>query len=269
MDIKELRLLSQGNTAEVYEIDEEKVLKLFRKGLPSILFRNEFEKTKIVSEIIDNSPKVYDTVNIGGRDGIIIERICGINMVEMMLKKAFSLKKQSQTLAKLHVALQKETDKDLPKVKSSLLNNINMAKELSDNEKSKLKDYLDNLPDGNALCHFDFHPGNVIMSGEKPMVIDWMTAAKGDPLSDAARTGLLLKYGVMMTANPVVKAVVHSFQNMIYKSYIKEYLSLSGAAMSDIDRWELPVAAARLIEWLDPKEHEFLVNFVKTKLKNI
>lgn len=269
MDIKNLRLLSQGNTAEVYQIDENKVLKLFRKGIPPILCNNEFEKTKAVSEIIDNSPQVYETVNIDGRDGIIIERIKGINMVEVMLKNIFKLKKQAKNLAKIHVDIQKETDKDIPTVKSVLLQNINMAKELTNTEKAKLADYLQKLPDGSALCHFDFHPGNVIISAGKPIVIDWMTAAKGDPFSDAARTGVLLKYGVMMTANPVVKAIVHSFQNIIYKLYIKEYQSLTKADIKDIDRWELPVAAARLIEWIDVKERVFLVDFVRNKLNEL
>lgn len=269
MDIKDLRLLSQGNTAEVYQIDNDKVLKLFRSGIPPILCKNEFEKTKTVSLIIDNSPRVYETVNIDGRDGIILERIFGINMVEAMLKNVFKLKKQAQSLAKIHVDIQKETDKDIPTVKSVLLNNINMAKELTNAEKAKLAAYLKKLPDGSALCHFDFHPGNVIISAGKPVVIDWMTVSKGDPLSDAARTGILLKHGVMMTANALVKTIVHSFQNIIYKYYIKEYLRLTGAAIKDIDHWELPVAAARLIEWIDPKERELLLNMVRNQLKTV
>lgn len=34
MEINKEKMIGQGNTAEIYNIDEKKVLKLFRTGLP-------------------------------------------------------------------------------------------------------------------------------------------------------------------------------------------------------------------------------------------
>jgi aminoglycoside phosphotransferase (APT) family kinase protein len=54
---------------------------------------------------------------------------------------------------------------------------------------------LERLPQGAALCHFDFHPDQVLMTQRGPVVIDWMTAFRGHPLADVARSCVLLSFG--------------------------------------------------------------------------
>ena len=51
---------------------------------------------------------------------------------------------------------------------------------------------MDALPGGRALCHGDFHPDNVLVDGEKAMVIDWMNLSRGDAMCDVAQTWFLL-----------------------------------------------------------------------------
>ena len=51
---------------------------------------------------------------------------------------------------------------------------------LAEAEMQDLYKYIDCLPDGNILCHFDFHPNNIILSDNNYSIIDWMTACKGD-----------------------------------------------------------------------------------------
>jgi Ser/Thr protein kinase RdoA (MazF antagonist) len=41
------------------------------------------------------------------------------------------------------------------------------------------------------LCHFDFHPGNVLVTTNGWTVIDWLGAASGPPVADFARTQVL------------------------------------------------------------------------------
>src|SRR3546814_7594415 len=54
---------------------------------------------------------------------------------------------------------------------------------------------LDALPDGDRLCHGDYHPGNVIETAGGPVVIDWPAVTRGHPDADYARTLLLLRLG--------------------------------------------------------------------------
>ncbi|MHA7878998.1 MAG: phosphotransferase [Saccharospirillum sp.] len=42
------------------------------------------------------------------------------------------------------------------------------------------------LPDTLCLCHHDWHPGNVLVQGERWVLLDWEYAALGDPAMDVA-----------------------------------------------------------------------------------
>lgn len=84
--------------------------------------------------------------------------------------------------------------------------------------------------------------------------------------ADVARTGILLKYGEMPRGNGLVKKVVSMIQKHIYKIYIEEYKKISNISQQDIDRWELPVLAARLCEWISEKEKILLVAKIREKL---
>jgi hypothetical protein len=45
--------------------------------------------------------------------------------------------------------------------------------------------------------------------------------------------------------------------------YLRHYLAITGVSKDSIEQWEVPLAAARLIEWVPPKEKESLLGFVK------
>ncbi len=51
------------------------------------------------------------------------------------------------------------------------------------------------LPDGDQVCHGDFHPDNIMLTPAGPRVIDWNNATSGNPLADIAWTSLILRMG--------------------------------------------------------------------------
>jgi aminoglycoside phosphotransferase (APT) family kinase protein len=63
---------------------------------------------------------------------------------------------------------------------------------------------LDALPDGDRLCHGDYHPGNVLVAADRVGVIDWANAACGVPEADHARTVLLLRWADPLPGTPVI-----------------------------------------------------------------
>ena len=131
---------------------------------------------------------------------------------------------------------------------------------LSEEEKAILKHYIATLPDGDYLCHFDFHPGNIMMVNDKPVFLDWMTACKGDRCADVARTCILLKYGQLEHAPIWVQKLLALGKNSMCKKYCKEYMKLLGITKKDIDKWEVPIAAARLRESISESEKMVLLD---------
>jgi len=260
------KLIGQGYTAEIYQWGEHKILKLYRKNLPNSLCRLEYTITQKIYNQLGICPKVYKMVKVKERNGIIFEKISGKTMLEDMLRNIFALKKQSKLFAHYHLSIQKEVEFELPTVKEKLKNDIQRVPVLTIYEKRFLYQYIVGLPDGKTLCHFDFHPGNIMTKEQKPIMIDWMTACVGDPLSDVARTMVLLKYNKIPSKYIILKKVFEHIKRKIYLEYIKEYKYLTKENQKRIDIWELPVAAARLSECISEDEKRRLLEIVHLQM---
>lgn len=263
------KLIGQGNTAEIFEWGNHNILKLYRSGLPEDLCTKEFEITKYIYGCLKIVPKPIELTYINGHIGAIYERIAGKTMLKLLLSKPWSFRKYSKLLAHAHVEIQQQAALSVITVKEKLIRDIKNVTLLTSEEKQLLYTYIDTLPDGNCICHFDFHPDNIMLLDEKYYVIDWMTGCIGDPLSDVARTALILNYAEMPRVPGFVNTLVKLFQKKIYNIYLTEYLKLTGAPLSDIQKWEVPLAAARLCEWIPERESIKLLNIVKHGLNKV
>ena len=96
-----------------------------------------------------------------------------------------------------------------------------------------------------------------------------MTACRGDVCADVARTCLMLKYGEVAHAPWVIRKLLSIVQYHTYKIYLKEYLMISKKSIEDINRWELPVAAARLHEWISENEKQALIQLINEHCNKI
>lgn len=269
MEISKEIMIGQGNTAEIYKLDNEKILKLFRTGLPKEATEREYQNGIIVQNILDCVPKVYEMVEINDRHGIVYEEVKGTDLLKTMLVSVWKINIYSKKLAYYHIDIQKPVNDTLYTVKDKLEEDINSVNVLSEEYKDIIRNYLKQLPDGNVLCHFDFHPGNIMIADKKAVFLDWMTACKGDACADVARTCIMLKYGGVEHAPWIMKKLISVFQHRIYKVYIKEYLKITNRSIEDINRWELPVAAARLREWIPDNEKQILIQLVKERCNEI
>jgi thiamine kinase-like enzyme len=88
------------------------------------------------------------------------------------------------------------------------------------------------MPDGDRLCHGDFHPINVLGEVSRPVVIDWPDARRGDPAADVCRSYLLLRLHAADIAEP----------------YLDAYCRISNVTWEKVLNWLPWVAAARLAE---------------------
>ena len=260
------KLIGQGNTAEIFEWGNHNVLKLYRRGLPEDFCINEFEITRYAYEHLKIAPKPMELIHIDDRFGAVYERVSGKTMLKLLLSQPWNLGKYSRMLAHCHAAIQKKTTLSARTVKEKLRRDIENVSVLTLEEKQSINEYLDTLPDGDCICHFDFHPDNIMVQTGQYYVIDWMTGCVGDPLSDVARTALILNYGEIPRAPLPVKALVKVLQKRIFKIYISEYIKLTGSRLSDIQKWEMPLAAARLCERIPEGESRKLLQVVNREL---
>lgn len=261
--MKKGRLIGQGRTAEIFEWDGNKILKLFRGGIPESFIENEF---RIGLELYKKGlpvPEVDSLIELDERIGIVYERINGPTMISLVSSKPWKTPYEAQRMAELHKAIQVPIDAKITPTKSRLKESINESRLLSDKLKEYVLEVLLSLPDGNILCHGDFHPDNIIVSKDKVVVIDWMTATVGNPLSDIARTSVIFKFGVLPEHKSKIEAGIINFvRGKFLSEYIKHYLKITEVSREGFEQWEVPHAAARLTERISPKEKEQLLGFV-------
>jgi thiamine kinase-like enzyme len=242
-------LIARGRTAEVYEWRQAEVLKLFYDWCPAEWAKHEASIAVIVNQKGLASPKYIGTVNIDGRNGIIYERIGGVSMLQLTTQNPLRAKRQAKLLAELHSEINSRTGEGLPNMRPFLVDSISQNTSLSDAMKVQLISLLSELKDGNSLCHFDFHPDQVLMNKNGPVVLDWMTAVQGNRIADVARSLVILKFGQAPYMNWVKRQAANIFRSTFSRTYLNRYLDLcKEISRSDIGKWMLVLAAARLKE---------------------
>jgi hypothetical protein len=148
----------------------------------------------------------------------------------------------------------------LSSYKDGLEYSICHAPHLSAKLRDKALTLLKGLPDGSNVCHGDYHPGNVLLTRQGPMAIDWMTAKSGNRWADVSRTRLLLSIGAR-SAGKQVKPIVRVMVGLFLRMYLNHYRALSPDSQEvpfGEDRWLPVTAAARLNEDMVPEREALL-----------
>ena len=258
-------LIGQGRTSDIFRYDEYRVIKVFKKEL-SHLAEFEYECAKAIDNIGITAPRVYEIKDIDGTKGIVYDYVQGISMLSSMQKAPLKIKQYAKQLANIHAELHSKQVANLPKIKESLAFDIQSVNSINKKDKRAILNYLETLPNGDRLCHYDFHPGNVMIFDGDTKVIDWMTAGIGDPCADVCRTGLILNSNAQPYGSSIIeRAGLSIFRKIFYRSYIRQYLKITNTKMKQIERWLLPVAAARLNEGIE-SELPYLNAIISKKL---
>jgi uncharacterized protein (TIGR02172 family) len=267
-----MKRIAEGRTAEIFQHSHESVIKLYRSGFPKEANTYEYEITKQIASLGIPVPQVNGLVEIEERVGIIFEYINGKPLLQKMVENPLALDDFAEMLADMHVMLHRfenpanEGGKHFRQQKEVLASNIHQAAQLSLDERDAILQCLEELLTGNRVCHGDFHPDNV-MVGEKRWIIDWTDGMIGNPAGDVARTLLLLRYGTLPDAAPDhVKEQLQGMRERIGDVYVKHYLTHSNLRFEEIDQWLLPIAAARLTDWIPEEEKEQLTSVIRERL---
>jgi uncharacterized protein (TIGR02172 family) len=262
-------LIGAGRTADVYAWGEDRILKLFQDWMPEAAVKEEFNITRLVRETGLPVPSADELVEIDGRPGIIFERLYGPSMLRVIEKQPLKSISMARLLAELHARMHAcPLPPNTPGQHQQLERGIGWAKDLTEAEKQTIRAILARRPDGNAVCHGDFHPDNVLITGHGPVIIDWMTGRSGHPLADLTRTSLLLTSGGLPPRMSLLtRRFINTMRHLIHSVYINRYLQMHPTPRSEIDAWQLPILAARLFEVENyPAEKEIILAHIRTAL---
>jgi tRNA A-37 threonylcarbamoyl transferase component Bud32 len=173
-------LLAAGNVAEVFEWDT-RVVKLYRSPARKPTAFREAAIHAAVEAMALPVPAVWGVLEVGGRWGIVFDRVKERSFAERMREDPSVIPEGLQALARLHARIHSQPARQLGSLKSRLATNIADTGLLEEPLKQILLGRLAGMPDGDRLCHGDFHPVNVLGQNSQPIVIDWPDACCGRP----------------------------------------------------------------------------------------
>lgn len=242
--------LASGRTAEVYAWDAGQVLKLFSPGFPLEEIEREAHIAGIVAAAGIGAPAVGPMVELGDRCGILYARVDGETMLAQLSRHPWRFGSLARTFGRLHAAMHEQQRPELPAQRLALLHAIEEAPHLAAPVRTAVIARLHSLPDGDAVCHGDYHPDNVLMAPAGPAIIDWLTASHGNPDADVARTVLMLREGTVLHVSAPQRALITLLRRAFLHRYLGSYRNLRPCPPAAIAAWMPVIAAARLREGL-------------------
>ncbi len=253
--------IAYGRTAEIYPWMDGKILKLYYDWCPHNWVDHEARLAYAVVAGGIPSPRAEQIVEVQNRRGLVYERVEGVSMLVEMNTQPWRIIHYSRLLAELQVRINQLKVPGLPAYREELRSAIQKTTHLAENQREKALHALERLPDGETICHGDFHPGNVLITPKGPVVIDWMTATSGNPWADVARTSLLITIGPR-GARQMVSMGLLLVLTLAHRIYLNRYRSLLPDPEGLFGRWLPVMAAARLNEDIPP-EREALLRIVR------
>ncbi len=253
------QLLGQGRTAEIFAWENDQVLKLMRNPGASGSADQEARVAQIIDAAGLSAPAFAGQIVVDGRPGLLYERVNGPTLLQVVAQRPWRLLWAAQQQAILHAQMHNVSRPGLRSMRGHLQWCIDYVPQLTPSIKERALRRLRSLPDGNAICHGDFHPDNVIVSERGPVVLDWMTASSGPPAADVARTTLLFLGSGLPPAIPAAQIpVIKLIRRLYYQLYLRAYRRLRPMPGLLIQAWLPIMAAARLAESIAEEEAQWL-----------
>ncbi len=245
------RPLALGRTAEIYAWEPGWVVKLYFDWFEPEAVDYERRIASAISATGLPVPAVGETVSVAGRVGLLYERRDGTAMWSDLDQHPARLVSHARTLAELHAEMHaRPMEADIPPLHRKLEHKLKSAKPLPETLRTAALKALETLPEGDRLCHGDFHPGNILLSQPDPVIIDWIDSSIGNPLADVARTTIL----ALGAANTNPSKAAWLGISATHALYLRRYFQLRPGGRDEYRRWLPIVAAARLSEGITELE---------------
>jgi uncharacterized protein (TIGR02172 family) len=259
--------IAVGRTAEVYPFANGKVLKLFFPNIPLTWIDKEVDTGRYIQDAHLPVPKVFEKVKVNNREGVVYERIDGPSLLNQLAAKPWKVAEYARLLANLHAQVHNVlAPTNLETQREWARGGIPETNKLSNDKKDSILHLLDSMPDGNQLCHGDFHPGNIIITKRGPVIIDWMTVSKGMACGDVARTSIILEVAKAPQGTPF-RWLLEWVRKVFLDNYLKTYFQLQSIEKDLFITWRAIMAANFFVDVSLPEEEANLLAIIESGIR--
>lgn len=252
--------LAEGREAEIFAWDERAVLRLYRDPTRAAAADRELLALAAVRGVLPRVPVPHGRLDLDGRPGILMERLDGRGLFAELQRRPWRLGSLAKLTGRIHAELNGvRAPAGLPELKLEVRRRIEALADVPDALRASALDELSRLPDGDALCHGDFHPENVVLCRSGPVVIDWPNATRGDACADYARSTLMLRVGSLPPGTPALIRAGRVVGAGLYgRAYRAGYEQVRRYDERALRRWQLVRAIDRFADGI-PEERDALL----------
>jgi aminoglycoside phosphotransferase (APT) family kinase protein len=217
-------LLAQGRDADVFALDDTRVLRRFRDPR----HRDTADEARVMRHVAVHGYPVPHVHDADGPD-LVLERLHGPTLMQAWQRRPWRIGHYAQILADLHNRLAAVPAPEW----------IRAPRALPQDPAGSGSDGAGVL----SVLHLDLHPLNVILTPDRgPVVIDWTNAAGGDPAYEIAYT--LITIGTADLPNALARVARGRYLHALRRH-----------CAADPAPWLVPAAHARLADHnLSPAE---------------
>lgn len=237
--------IAKGASAELFDIGNGQALKLFRDGVSDEMIAREAEASIHAGACGVPTAAAIGRQTWDGRRGIVYPQLDGSTLMDWIRRNPMRAGWALGQMGVIHGEMHRAGGGALRSLKQVLATDIAYGPAPVTLQRAAIA-YLESLPDGDALTHGDFHLGNVMMTPQGMKVIDWSKAATGHPAADAARSEMLMRFGIGAT-----DWVTNLWRDWAARRLRRAWLAASpGVDGRELDAW-LPVVA---LAWLRSRD---------------
>jgi aminoglycoside phosphotransferase (APT) family kinase protein len=200
-------------------------------------------------------PEVFEMTEANGRPGLVMERIDGSDLLTLVGRQPWKVWWVAgiggRAHARMHgVVAPAEVQSTRENITLRLTQSPNVPRAVAEVALSALAE----LPDGDRLSHGDFHPANILMDGDEPVIIDWSNVTRGDPSADVARSLVILEAGEPPPGTALPLRLMALFgRRLLVSAYLRAYRRVSPLDMDLVRRWQAVRLGDRLADTI-PEE---------------
>ena len=239
------RVIAVRNAKTIYR-DGDRAIKVFNAEYSKADVLNEALNQARIEETGLNIPRVLEVTMIDGKWAIVSGFIKGKTLAQLMEENPEKKAEYIELLVDLQMGVHAKTSPLLNRQKDTMIRKI-AATELDATTRYDLHTRLEGMPRHNKVCHGDFNPSNIIITGNGiPYILDWSHATQGNASADVARTYLLFRL------NGVISGAEH---------YLDTFCKKSETSKQYVQKW-IPIVAASLLVKANEMERGFLMGWV-------
>lgn len=248
--IKPDRVLALRSDRTVFQCGD-RCAKVFSRATSCVDVLQEARNLAAAGDAGASAPAFIEVARLGERWALVTEYVRGETLARRMVSDGSGGYDWLKALAEAQLELQSARSERFPPLKEALRRQV-VGTALAESMRKALLGRLELLEDGEALCHCDLGPDNLLLAASGAVVaVDWDRACRGSADADAAATWLALDMGYGREAA---------------RTYLKGYCRISDSREDDILRW-LPVMAASRLRGSVRRERDMLLKLIGETMK--